>query len=93
MALKPNTGYITDSLGWVYYKLGDYNRALTELERANQLMPDDSTITEHLADGYLKLNRNEKALEFYERALRLDPQPDQKERLKNKIKELKEKPK
>jgi tetratricopeptide (TPR) repeat protein len=91
MVLKPNTGYITDSLGWVYYKLGDYNRAQTELEKANQLMPDDSTITEHLADSYLKLDRTEKAMEFYERALRLDPQPDQKERLQKKIKELKEK--
>jgi Flp pilus assembly protein TadD len=91
MELKPNTGYITDSLGWAYYKLGDYKRALTELEKANQLMPDDSTITEHLADSYLKLDRVEKAVEFYERALKLDPKPDQKERLEKKIKELKEK--
>jgi tetratricopeptide (TPR) repeat protein len=78
-------------LGWVYYKLGDYEKAVTELEKANLLTPDDSTITEHLAEGYLKLSRIEKAVEFYERALKLDPKPDQKERLKNKIKELKEK--
>jgi tetratricopeptide (TPR) repeat protein len=91
MELKPNMGYITDSLGWVYYKLGDYEKAVTELEKANLLTPDDSTITEHLAEGYLKLSRIEKAVEFYERALKLDPKPDQKERLKNKIKELKEK--
>jgi pentatricopeptide repeat protein len=55
------------------------------------LTPDDSTITEHLAEGYLKLSRIEKAIEFYERALKLDPKPDQVERLKKKIKELKEK--
>jgi tetratricopeptide (TPR) repeat protein len=64
MGLKPNMGYITDSLGWVYYKLGDYKRAVTELEKANQLTPDDSMITEHLADGYLKLSRVEKAIEY-----------------------------
>ena len=93
MELKPNMGYITDSLGWVYYKLGDYERAVTELEKANQLTPDDSTITEHLADSYLKLSRIEKAIEFYERALKLDPKPDQKETLQKKIKELKEKKK
>ena len=91
MQLKPNMGYITDSLGWVYYKLGDYKRAATELEKANQLTPDDSTITEHLADSYVKLSRVDKALEFYEKALRLDPQSDQKERLQKKIQELKEK--
>jgi pentatricopeptide repeat protein len=64
---------------------------MTELEKANQLTPDDSTITEHLADSYLKLSRIEKAEELYERALKLDPKPDQKERLQKKIKELKEK--
>jgi len=72
-ALKPNMGYITDSLGWIYFKLGNYERAVTELEKANQLTPDDPTITEHLADSYLKLNRIEKAIEFYERAQILDP--------------------
>jgi tetratricopeptide (TPR) repeat protein len=91
--LKPNMGYITDSLGWVYFKLGDYERAVIELEKASQLTPEDSTITEHLADSYVKLSRIEKALEFYEKALGLDPKPDQKERLQKKIKELKEKKK
>lgn len=91
MTIKPDMGYITDSLGWVYFKLGDYRKAVTELEKANQLTPDDPIVTEHLADSYSKLNRIEKAIEFYEKAQKLDPKPDQAERLKNKIKELKEK--
>jgi tetratricopeptide (TPR) repeat protein len=90
MALKPNTGYITDSLGWVYFKLGDYARAVIELEKANQLTPDDPVITEHLADSYIKLGQFQKAMQLYEKALNLDPKPDQMERLKKKIKELKE---
>jgi pentatricopeptide repeat protein len=90
--LKPNMGYITDSLGWIYFKLGDYGRAVIELEKANQLIPDDPIITEHLADSYLKLNRMEKALEFYKKVQTLDPKPDQMERLKKKIDELQEKP-
>jgi tetratricopeptide (TPR) repeat protein len=89
--LKPNMGYITDSLGWVYYKLGDYEKAVIELEKANQLTPEDPTITEHLADSYIKLSRIEKAIEYYEKALGLDPKPDHKERLQKKIKDLKEK--
>jgi hypothetical protein len=32
-------------------------------------------------------------MEFYEKALKLDPKPEQLERLKNKIRELKEKKK
>jgi len=93
MTLKPNMGYITDSLGWVYFKLGEYEKAAAELEKANQLTPDDPLITEHLADSYSKLNRVEKTIEFYEKAQKLDPKPDQMERLKNKIKELGEKKK
>jgi tetratricopeptide (TPR) repeat protein len=93
MSLKPNMGYITDSLGWVYFKLGQYDKAAVELEKANQLTPDDPIITEHLADSYFKLHRIEKAIELYERALKLDPKPDQIERLKSKIKEGKEKKK
>jgi pentatricopeptide repeat protein len=91
MTLKPNMGYITDSLGWVYFKLGQYEKASVELEKANQLTPDDPIITEHLADSYSKLHRVEKAIELYEKALKLDPKPDQIERLKSKIKEGKEK--
>jgi tetratricopeptide (TPR) repeat protein len=91
MSLKPNMGYITDSLGWLYFKLGQYDKAAVELEKANQLTPDDPVITEHLGDSYFKLHRIEKAIELYEKALKLDPKPDQIERLKSKIKEGKEK--
>jgi tetratricopeptide (TPR) repeat protein len=93
MTLKPNMGYITDSLGWVYFKLGDYEKARGELEKANQLTPDDPVITEHLADSYYQLRRIEKAIELYQKALTLEPKPDQLERLKSKIKEGQEKKK
>ena len=73
--------------------MGEYEKAVAELEKASQLTPDDSTIAEHLADGYSKLNQAQKALSFYEKALTLEPKPDQAERLKNKIKEIKEKKK
>jgi tetratricopeptide (TPR) repeat protein len=91
MTLRPNMGYIMDSLGWAYFKLGDYARAVEELEKANQLTPNDPVITEHLADGYSKLSRTDKAKDLYQKALTLNPKPDQMERLKKKIEELKEK--
>jgi tetratricopeptide (TPR) repeat protein len=37
--LKPNDGYIIDSLGWAYYQLGDYEQAVTHIERAVELLP------------------------------------------------------
>jgi tetratricopeptide (TPR) repeat protein len=66
---KPDDGYITDSLGWVYYKKRLYTKALKYLEKAVSLVPDDPTILEHLGDVYLEMSNKEKALEFYQRSL------------------------
>jgi tetratricopeptide (TPR) repeat protein len=66
---KPDDGYITDSLGWVYYKKKLYTKALKYLEIAVSIVPDDPTILEHLGDVYLALSNKQKALEFYRRSL------------------------
>ena len=66
---KPGDGYIIDSLAWVYYKRGDYQKALPLLEQASQLVPDDPIIKEHLGDVYAKLNRISEALESYRQSI------------------------
>ena len=53
LSKKPNDGAIIDSLGWVYYKKGNYQLALAELLKANELVPDDPTIAEHIGDTYI----------------------------------------
>ena len=50
--LRPNDGYIVDSLGWAYYRLGRAKQAVSSLEAAVLLRPDDSTINDHLGDAY-----------------------------------------
>jgi len=87
-ALKysPDDGYITDSLGWVYYKKGLFKKALKYLEKAVSLVPDDPVILEHLGDVYIKTNSHEKALELYRRSL-LKKKKD-KENLEQKIDDL-----
>ena len=69
LALQPDDGYITDSLGWVYFKQGQYRKALAVLERATSLAPEDPVIMEHVADAHQRLGEKQKALEFYRRAL------------------------
>ena len=66
---KPDDGYITDSLGWVYFKKGLLTKALKYLEKAVRLVPDDPIILEHLGDTYLKISDKKKALQFYKRSL------------------------
>jgi tetratricopeptide (TPR) repeat protein len=72
LAIK-KTGYIIDTLGWIYYKMGRYDESRTQLEEATSLLPDDPVILEHLGDLYRALNLWEKAAEAYRRALELDP--------------------
>lgn len=70
LKLKPNDGYITDSLGWVYYKRGNYGQALELLIKAVSLIPDDPVILEHLGDVYFKMDSKAKALNYYRQSLK-----------------------
>lgn len=85
---KPDDGYITDSLGWVYYKKGLFQQALEIIKKAVELVPEDPIILEHLGDVYLKLNDREKALEWYQRSL--DHQKEDREGIEKKIRDLKD---
>ncbi len=55
--LRPDDGFISDSLGWADYRLGDYAGAAAALERAVAAEPGDPTINEHLGDAYWRLGR------------------------------------
>jgi tetratricopeptide (TPR) repeat protein len=55
--LKPNDGYIVDSLGWAYFTMGDYDQAVSFLERAVDLNAADATIAQHLGDAYWHVGR------------------------------------
>ena len=71
--LRPDDGYIVDSLGWVLYRLGDYAGAEKNLERAVVLRPEDPTINDHLGDAYWRVGRKFEARFQWNRALSLDP--------------------
>jgi len=65
MELKPGNGYIQDSLGWAYFKLGKFKRARKELLGAVELLPEDPHIHDHLGDVYLALGQINKARAAY----------------------------
>jgi tetratricopeptide (TPR) repeat protein len=69
MELKPDDGYIIDSMGWVYYQQGNYEKAVVYLERAAELTAFESIIASHLADAYVKTGRLDNALEVYRKAV------------------------
>jgi len=68
--LKPNDGYIRDSLGWFYYKTGQLQKALIEVKKAHELVKTDVVIAKHLAIIYRDLKKFKKAKRFFAEALR-----------------------
>lgn len=83
---SPDSGYIVDSLGWGYYKLGQYEKAVPKLERAAELMPVDPIVNDHLGDVYWMVGRKTEAEFQWRRALSFDPEVDEIERIKKKLK-------
>ena len=74
--LRPNDGYIVDSLGWVYYRLGVFDKAADYLERAVELRPQDPVINDHLGDAYWRVGRHREARFQWRRSLSLEPEVD-----------------
>jgi tetratricopeptide (TPR) repeat protein len=73
---RPDDGYIVDSLGWAYYRTGNYPDAVTQLERAIALKPEDPTINDHLGDAYWRIGRQLEARFQWAHARDLKPDPD-----------------
>ncbi|MDR3764078.1 MAG: tetratricopeptide repeat protein [Acidobacteriota bacterium] len=69
VALEPQNGAYLDSLGWVYFKMGKYDQAETELRKAVERIDNDPTLHEHLGDVYQKTNRLKQAAAQWERSL------------------------
>lgn len=84
----PNDGFVRDSLGWVYYQLGDYVAAVRELELAVALAPDDPTIYEHLGDAHLKADDSAKARKAYLKSLELHEEEEKKAAVRRKLDSL-----
>ncbi|MEL6644528.1 MAG: tetratricopeptide repeat protein [Pseudomonadota bacterium] len=85
VAGEPNSGYITDSLGWVLYRLGRYDEAVVHMERAAELLPIDPIINDHLGDVYWAVGRYREAEFQWHRALSFDPEPEEAERIRRKL--------
>ncbi len=69
VAASPDSGYIVDSLGWVYYRLGRYEEAVVQMERAVELEAVDPVVNDHLGDVYWAVGRTREAQFQWQRAL------------------------
>ena len=79
---KENDPYITDSVGWGYYLIGEYEKAEKYLRRAVELMPEDPIVNDHYGDVLWQLNRRLQANYFWKNVLKFE---DTEEKMKKDI--------
>jgi len=87
VALKPDDGYIVDSLGWAHFRLGNFKQAVRFLERAVELRPEDPVLNDHLGDALWRVGREREARFQWDQALTLDPEPENIDKIKKKLAE------
>ena len=73
---RPDDGFIIDSLGWAFYRLGRYEEAVAQLERAVEYEPGDPVINDHLGDAFWKVGRRVEARFQWRRAVSLSGDDD-----------------
>jgi tetratricopeptide (TPR) repeat protein len=87
--LEPSSGAYQDSLGWVYFRLGELDRAEKHLTEALRLEPFDATLREHVGDLFRARGDKARAAESYRQALGLTlEEAGQKERIEKKLAEV-----
>jgi len=72
LELDPENGAYLDTIGWIYFKMGQYQKSLEYIEKACNKRPDSAVVLEHMGDVYFKLGNSDKARKFWEKAYELD---------------------
>lgn len=85
-ALAPKNGFITDSVGWAYFRLGQYDKAAERLLTAVQQVPGDPTINDHLGDAYWMTGRQREARFQWNHALAFGATGAEKAKIEEKLK-------
>ena len=70
--IRPDNPAYLDTMGWVYYKLGEYEKAKEYIESALNSGSTSAEVMEHMGDVYDKLGDHDKARHWWGRALEED---------------------
>ena len=90
--LEPDSYFIQDSVAWLYYKLEDYDKALSYMEDIIYSGVEDTVIAYHIGMIYYKLRDTDSAKEYILRAIELSTNEDYVIKSEKILKELNEQP-
>jgi tetratricopeptide (TPR) repeat protein len=69
---EPKNSSYLDTIGWIYFRLGDYKKAKKNIEEAVKLESKNATLLDHLGDVHFKLGEKSKAFDLWKNAFELD---------------------
>ncbi len=75
MELEPENAAYLDTMGWIFYKMGEFEKAKRFIKASIDLNADEASaeVLEHLGDVYDKLNNIDEAKKWWKKALDKDP--------------------
>ena len=83
---SPNSYHIIDSLGWAYYKKGEFGKALLYLEKAMEIESTDPVVNDHLGDVLWMLGRKREAKFQWKKSLSFNPESVDQKNTEDKLK-------
>ena len=84
----PEDPNVMDTLGWVYFKKGLYDNAISEFTDSLEKMPDNAIVNFHLGMAFYKKGDRDKAKSQLEKALSLNQNFDGSEEAKKVLGEM-----
>ena len=89
LSIEPDNGAYLDSLGWYYYRKGNYHEALRLLLIAEEKLGEknitDSVVYDHIGDTYNKLKNYAGAVKYWEKSYKIKKE----KKVKKKINDIK----
>ena len=86
--MDPSNGGLSDTLGWIFYRMGNYPEALNALSDAAKHTPDDATIRYHLGMAQSKSGRDKEALASLQAALKINPRIPEAPEIRSEVSTL-----
>ena len=90
LEIDPHNGAYLDSLGWVYFRLNELEKAELNLTQAARSNDADPTILDHLGDLYSRLGQYREAHEYYERSILFSTEVEEQKKVKKKLSDVNE---
>jgi Flp pilus assembly protein TadD len=86
--LAPSVPAIQDTLGFVHYRRGEYDKAEPLLRKAAEQLPNDASVHYHLGMTYYRLGRKDDAAVALRRSLQLDERIADAAQIRQVLKDL-----